>query len=683
MKNILKFLIFSLVLTLVFPTSLVAQKKNRITQKADRAFDAEMYFEALELYKKAYKKTKNKAIKSEIFFKQAECYRFSSKFKQAANFYKKAIKAKYNNSDAIAILRYAEMLMITGNYEKSLEQFKKYKKKVPTDIKAEKGIKSCEYAINWMNNPTDYVIETMRSINSKNNDFSPAFGNKDYTKIYFVSSRKGSSNDIRDERTGEPFTDIYSSSLNKKDQWIKPVKEQSPINSDAHEGTLCLNEIGTTMFFTTCQAENKKTLGCAISISQLKGKIWGSLNKLQIKVDSNTTIGHPTISLDENTIIFSADMSGGYGGKDLWIVTKWSQKDGGIVGQWSDPANLGPAVNTDGDEMFPFLRSDGSLYFASNGHVGMGGFDIYKSELNENGIYSSAINLKYPINSSADDFGMIVERKEDKGYFTSNRKLWIDADGKEIKQNGSDNIYQFVLVPPVFTLQGVITDANNGDVVAGATVKLVGDDGSAIKVISDNLGQYNFDLNPLTTYEIVVSKKEYLNAKSSASTVGMKKSQDLREDIVIVPIKKEIILPKVYYDFAKWDLRDTSKLDLDLVFDIMTENPNVTVGLYSHTDFRGNDKQNIILSQRRAEACIKYLVDRGIASDRLVANGMGESSPYVVENRDGRFKVGDVLTELYINKIRFKKNKDKAHQYNRRTTFKVLSEDYVPTFGDK
>ena len=672
MKNVSKCLILSLLLSFFFTTSLLAQKKNRVTQKADKAFDAEMYFEASELYKKGYKKTKNKAIKAEILFKQAECYRFSGKFKQASNFYKKAIKAKYNNSDAIAILRYAQMLMINGNYEKSLVQFKKYAKKVPTDTKAEIGIKSCEFAIDWTLNPTRYMIDKMDAINSKSNDFSPAFGNKDYTKIYFVSSRKGSSNDMIDERTGEFFTDIYSSKLDKKGKWSKPAAEEEPINSEGHEGTLCLNQNGTTMFFTSCKSEKKKALGCEISISQLQGKVWGPLNKLQVNIDSNTTIGHPAVSPDEKTIVFSANMSKGYGGKDLWMITKVAR------GQWSEPANLGPSVNTDGDEMFPFLHDDGSLYFASDGHVGMGGFDIYKSELNTDGIYISTINLKYPINSSADDFGMIIERKQERGYFTSNRKIYTDPDGIEKKSNGSDNIYQFELPPLILTLQGVVTDMKNGNIVTGASVKLVGDDKSVVEIKTDNTGTYSFKLNPLTTYSMVVEKKEYLNNKLSVTTVGIEVNTDLIRDISLTPIKKEIILPRIEYDFARWDLRPQSVLDLDQLVVTLNDNPNITIELNSHTDYRGTSNQNIELSQERADVCIEYLVSKGIDRDRLVANGKGESSPYVMEAKDGKLKMGDVLTEPYINKFRLKKNKEKAHQYNRRTTFKVISEDYVP-----
>ena len=683
-----KFLILSVFLILFSSSDVLSQKKNRVTQKADRAFDAEMYFEASELYKKGYKKTKNKAIKAEILYKQAECYRFSGKFKKAANFYKKAVKAKYNNSNPIAILRFADMLMMVGNYEKALEQYKKYSKKVPTDTKAEKGIKSCEFAINWLQNPTRYIIGKMDIVNSKNNDFSPAFGNRDYTKIYFVSSRKGSSNDKIDERTGEFFTDIYSSSLNKKGKWSKPKAEMPPINSDNHEGTLCLNQNGTTMFFTTCQSENKKSLGCEISISELKGKIWGSLNKLEVKVDSNTTIGHPTISPDEKVVIFSAEMNGGYGGKDLWMVTKIAR------GQWSEPANLGPAVNTDGDEMFPFLHNDGSLYFASNGHVGMGGLDIFKSELDNNGIYVSAINLKSPINSSADDFGMIVERKSERGYFASNRRTWTGTDGVVNKSNGSDNIYQFELPPLILTLQGVITDTKTGAVVTGANVKLVGDDESALEVTTDNTGSYNFELNPLTTYEIIVTREGYLNNKVTETTVGIDVNTDLIKDINIDPIKKEIILPRIEYDFAKSDLRPQSILDLDLLIITLNENPNITIELNSHTDFRGTSNQNNKLSQERAEVCVQYLIQSGISVDRLTPNGKGESEPYVLTSEDSKhdqrggfftkkiFKEGDVLTESYINKLK-KKFKEIAHQYNRRTTFKVLTEDYVPKVSEE
>jgi peptidoglycan-associated lipoprotein len=695
MKINYKFLIFSLIFSFFISNSLQAQRKNRVTKKADDAFAAEMYFEASELYKKGYKKTKNKAIKSEIQFKQAECYRYQNKYKKAALGYKKAIKANYDNGNPIAIYWYAKMLMSNGNYEKALEQFKKYQKKSPKDKRAEASIISCQFAINWLENPTRYAIAIWtngdklnpKKQNSKSSDFSPAYGNRDYTKIYFVSSRPGSSNDRIDERTGEFFYDIYSSELNKKGHWSKPKAVESPINTDHHEGALCLNQNGTTMFFTTCQSENKKELGCEISISVQKGTTWQPLNKLEVIVDSNTTIGHPTISPDEKQIIFSADMEGGWGGNDLWMVTKVAR------GQWSKPANLGPNVNTPGDEMFPFLHNDGSLYFSSDRHAGMGGFDIFKSELDENGLYTKKpINLKYPINSSADDFGWIVERNTEKGFFTSNRKFWTGNDGVQNKTNGSDNIYMFKLPPLILTLQGVVTDTKTGAVVTGATVKLVGDDDTALELKTDNTGSYNFELSPLTTYEIVVTREGYLNKKVTETTVGIEVDTDLVKDINIDPIFKDIRLPRIYYDFAKWNLRDTSKLDLDRVYNIMIENPEVVIELNSHTDFRGDNLSNMELSQNRANECINYLIQKGIASDRMIPNGKGESEPYIITKEDEEtykrrglfkkkiFKVGQILTEDYINGLKKDEYKEIAHQFNRRTTFNVISQSYDPEF---
>ena len=701
MKSNFKFLLFSVFFILLSSADLEAQKKNRLIQKADKLFQSELYWDANELYKKGYKKTKNKAIKAEVLFKQAECYRQTGKYKQASNFYKKSIKAKYNNSNPIAIYYYADMLMRLANdvagYEKALEQFKKYLKKVPNDNKVQRKILSCEYSINWRKNPTRYDIskkedlfnKTQIKFNSASHDYSPSWGNREYTKIYFVSSREGSFSNKKDGTTGQSFSDIYFTELNKKGNWTKPVALEQPINSESSEGPLCLNQDGTTMFFTSCQSDSKNPQGCGISISQLQGKNWGPLNKLEVKIDSNTVIGHPTISPDEQFVIFSADMPGGQGGNDLWIVQRVAR------GQWSEPANLGPEVNTDGNEVFPYLHNDGTLYFSSDGHIGMGGLDIYKTELNNFGKYGSVINLKYPINSSADDFGYITRKDTETGFFSSNRRRWNDAavegDGKG-KSTGVDNIFSFFMRPLVLTIQGVVTDSKSKSIVVGANVKLVGDDGTAFELTTDNTGSYNFDLNPLTTYEIIVTRDGYLDQKISETTVGIEDNTDLIVDISLNPIFKDIRLPRIYYDFAKWDLRDTSKLDLDRVYQIMIDNPEVVIELNSHTDFRGDDKANLELSQKRANECINYLIERGISSDRMIPNGKGESAPYIitkedVENYRGKglfkkkiFKLGQILTEDFINNLKKAEHREVAHQLNRRTTFNVISQSYDPEF---
>jgi peptidoglycan-associated lipoprotein len=552
-------------------------------------------------------------------------------------------------------------------YEEAKVQYKKYVQLNPTDVAGEMGLKSCDYSINWLANPTRYKVEIMPLVNSRFSDFSPSFGNGEYSELYFTSSRSGGFSNKIDDRTGETFTDLYSSKLNKKGKWSVPLILPEPVNSEGNEGSVALNKRGTTMYFTKCDVQKKKALGCNIYVSKRKGKIWGAPTLLQIKVDSNTTLGHPTINEDESILIFSSDLRGGYGGKDLWIVKQQKR------GKWSDPVNLGPAVNTKGDEMFPFLHSDGTLYFSSTGHIGMGGFDIFKSTTDENDSYSSITNLKYPVNSSGHDFGMIIENSGERGYLTSDRK-----GGK-----GGDDIYQFELPPLILALKGVITDSKSGAILTNTNVVLSSSEGVAIETKTDNTGSYTFKLDPLLSYEILASLEGYLNKKMTETTVGIDQNKVFIVDVIMDPVKKEIILPKIEYDFAKWNLRDKSISDLDMLAESLVDNPNVVIELKSHTDFVGNNKSNLRLSQKRADACINYLISVGINAGQLVAVGAGEDEPFVIENKDGRFKEGDVLTESYINKIKFKKNKKKAHQYNRRTSFKVLREDYFSQSENK
>ena len=662
------FLRFTIVLFCLFSlasSNVNAQKKNRKMVKADQAFTLEQYNKAAELYKKAYQNTKSRALKSEIIFKQAECYRFSGNIKRAESYYKRAVKAKY--PDVIVYLRYADVLRMNEKYEEAKVQYKKYIQLNPTDVTGEMGLKSCDYSINWLANPTRYKVEIMPLVNSRFSDFSPSFGNGEYSELYFTSSRSGGFSNKIDDRTGETFTDLYSSKLNKKGKWSVPLILPEPVNTEGNEGSVALNKRGTTMYFTKCDVQKKKALGCNIYVSKRKGKIWGAPTLLQIKVDSNTTLGHPTINEDESILIFSSDLRGGYGGKDLWIVKQQKR------GKWSDPVNLGPAVNTKGDEMFPFLHSDGTLYFSSTGHIGMGGFDIFKSTPDENDSYSSITNLKYPVNSSGHDFGMIIENSGERGYLTSDRK-----GGK-----GGDDIYQFELPPLVLALKGVITDSKTGAILTNTRVVLSSSEGVAIETKTDNTGSYTFKLDPLLSYEILASLDGYLNKKMTETTVGIDENKVFIVDLIMNPVKKEIILPKIEYDFAKWNLRDKSISDLDMLAESLLDNPNVIIELKSHTDFVGNNKSNLRLSQKRADACVDYLISVGIDAGQLVAVGAGEDEPFVIENKDGRFKEGDVLTESYINKIKFKKNKKKAHQYNRRTSFKVLREDYVSQSENK
>ena len=665
MKRILRLLAISVFLFSLAQTEVYAQKKSRKMIKADKAFSLEQYVKAAELYKKAYQKTKIRAVKAEIIFKQAECYRMSGNIKRAESYYKRAIKAKY--LDVVVYLRYADVLRMQDDLVEAKIQYTKYLEMNPMDVNGEMGLKSCDFAMKWKDLPTRYKVELMPLVNSRNSDYSPAFGNGEYTEMYFTSSRKGGLTDKIDDRTGEPFSDVYFTKINKKGKWSVPVVVAEPINTTGNEGSVALNKRGTVMYLTQCKVEKKKALGCGIYVSKRKGKLWGALQLLQIKVDSNTSIGHPALSEDETILIFSSDLSGGYGGKDLWISVK------GKRNTWSDPVNLGPMVNTPGDEMFPFLHTDGTIYFSSNGHVGMGGLDIYKTSQDENGAYKLPVNLKSPVNSSADDFSMIIEKDGERGYLTSSR------DGGK----GGDDIYQFELPPLQLALKGIVTDSKTGAIMTGIKVQLIGNDGTANEVETDNTGTYEFILKPLTSYEIVVNTEGYLNKSVNETTVGIENNKVFVVDLSVDPVKKEVILPRIEYDFNKYDLRPQSIADLDLLAETLKDNLNVVIELKSHTDYVGSNAQNNKLSQQRADACVAYLISQGIDAGQLVAKGIGEKEPFVIETKDGRFKEGDVLTESYIKKIRFKKNKEKANQFNRRTSFKVLREDYVPASTGK
>ena len=665
MKRILRLLAIFVFLFSLAQTEVYAQKKSRKMIKADKAFSLEQYVKAAELYKKAYQKTKIRAVKAEIIFKQAECYRMSGNIKRAESYYKRAIKAKY--PDVVVYLRYADVLRMQDDLVEAKIQYTKYLEMNPMDVNGEMGLKSCDFAMKWKDLPTRYKVELMPLVNSRNSDYSPAFGNGEYTEMYFTSSRKGGLTDKVDDRTGEPFSDVYFTKINKKGKWSVAEVVAAPINTTGNEGSVVLNKRGTVMYLTQCKVEKKKALGCGIYVSKRKGKLWGAPQLLQIKVDSNTTIGHPALSEDETILIFSSDLSGGYGGKDLWISVK------GKRNTWSDPVNLGPMVNTPGDEMFPFLHTDGTIYFSSNGHVGMGGLDIYKTSQDENGAYTLPVNLKSPVNSSADDFSMIIEKDGERGYLTSSR------DGGK----GGDDIYQFELPPLQLALKGIVTDSKTGAIMTGIKVQLIGNDGTANEVETDNTGTYEFILKPLTSYEIVVNTEGYLNKSVNETTVGIENNKVFVVDLSVDPVKKEVILPRIEYDFNKYDLRPQSIADLDLLAETLKDNLNVVIELKSHTDYVGSNAQNNKLSQQRADACVAYLISQGIDAGQLVAKGIGEKEPFVIEAKDGRFKEGDVLTESYIKKIRFKKNKEKANQFNRRTSFKVLREDYVPASTGK
>ncbi len=637
-------------------TGINAQKRH--LRKAEAAFKTGEYFKASELYEKAYEKMSNKTAKAEVAFKIGECYRNIDKMRNAKRWYRIAVKRKYKNP--LCVLYYAQILMMGEDYEDALEQFKKYSELVPDDPRGKNGVRSIELIKQWKKTVSRYMVDKPKKINSRDEDYSPSFG-KLKSELYFSSNRESATGDNTSEITGKPFADIFKVQLDRKGKWSEPVPVKGQVNSPGSEGTPLIVNDGATMYFTSCPQEKGADMGCKIFVSRRGASGWSEAKKLEIVKDSSITIAHPAISKDELTLYFVSDnLPEGKGGKDIWVTSRAS-----VGGKWKKPINLGSSINTPGDEMFPFLREDGTLYFASDGHPGVGGLDIFKAE--KNGSSWLVSNMKPPINSPANDFGICFFEDKEEGYFSSSR-------------NRNDDIFAFELPPLIFTLKGKVTNSKNDMPIAGAEVTMQGSNGRELKIKSGEDGSFLFQLSPDTDYAVIASKQNFLKAKRNTSTKGYKESKTLEVLIDLPPIQNAIELPNIEYDLGDTTLRPESKVALDKLVETLNVNDNITIELMANTDFRGSDSYNMKLSQGRANAVTNYLISKGIKADRLTSKGYGETNPKKVNDKIARqydfLKINDVLTEDFINNLATEEQKETCHQLNRRTEFKVLSTDY-------
>lgn len=642
---------------------MVMAQTERLIKEADNAYKNEAYYGAIDMYKKAYAKTSDANEKARMLYQIAESYRHTLDYDQQIIWYNKALKAQFDDPNAFFYL--AEAYHRQGDFKQAVENYNKFKAAKPGDHRADVGLEEAGFADDKRANPTRYIVQNEVLLNSAEYDFSPGWADDEYNTIYYSSSRQGAQGIEIDQRTGESFQDIFFAKRDSKGKWSEPERLTYRINTEFNEATPILTKDRSMMLFTRCESNKDVNKGCDIFLSRKVDDSWSTAQLVSLKNDESTditTVGHPTLTNDETHIIFASDMPGGMGGKDLWIAPfdKASRTAGKAV-------NLGPEINTAGDEMFPFIRKDGKLYFASKGHLGMGGLDIFSAEVSGENEWSNVENLGVPINSIGHDFGIIWEGDAERGYLTSDR-----AGGK-----GKDDIYSFNMPPLLFALEGVVYDKDTQLPVPEATVKVVGSDGSSFEALSDGGGAFGFNvkgeerfINPETNYSIEVSKPDYLVAKDQISTVSLSESTTFLKEyfITFTNPEKPIEFPEVRYAFAKAELQVNpevnSKDSLDFLYNILVDNPTIVVELQAHTDSRGSDSNNMSLSQRRAESCVDYLRSKGIPSERMVAKGYGES----------RLRI----TDAQIAKLKTEEEKEAAHQKNRRTEFSVLNFNYVP-----
>lgn len=657
--NSMRLIPVAIMAALLFSLPVDAQKKQK-DARAEAVFEAGEYFEAIDLYKNAYNKVSDKEQKTAILFKIGDCYRILGEARSAELWYKKAVREDYQ--DPIIFLRYGQMMLVNEKYEEAEEQFEKYMALVPDDPRGGIGVESCQAAIVWTENPTGYIVENMRYFNSRQRDFSPAYVNAAFTEILFTSTREDATGNDTHGATGQNFADIFASSMDRKGKWSVPVPVEI-LNSEFEDGTPCISSDFSTLYFTRCKKGKNQQLGCQIYRAGADGGGWSEPQVEFEAFGDSITTAHPAISPDGSTLYFVSDMPGGLGENDIWKVAS----DGG---GWGDPVNLGEEINTPGNELYPFVHSDGTLYFSSDSRIGLGGLDIYKATQDETGGWIVE-NMKPPINSPEDDFGIVFETDVERGFFSSARK-----------GRGNDEIFSFVLPPLEFSVTGVVKDERNDQILAGSTVKSVGSDGITIETNTGDEGAFKFMLKPGTDYVFIASQPGYLNGKERESTRGLEQSKDFDVTIYLSSTTRVIELPNIFYDFAKWDLRPESMVSLDNLVETLDDNPNVTIELMSHTDSRGTPADNQELSQKRAQSVVDYLISKGIAVDRLEAQGYGESQPKVVDDKVilqyDFLELEVVLAESFINQLESPELQEKAHQVNRRTEFRVLSTEYIP-----
>lgn len=635
-------------------TLLIAQKDYY--QIAEANFASERYYEAIEAYKKAYTKVKDQQTKAEILFKIGECYRLIYENENAAEWYSKAEKALYSNP--ILYLRFGEVLHLQGKYEDAYIKISKYMEMYPNDSLGILRLKSTELAMKELAKPAQYVVINEQQLNTKFEDFAPNWLDKKKGILCFTSTREGSTGTSVDPRTGENFSDLYSAQLDKKSKWSVPLPLPPEINTPHNEGVMTISSKGNIMFFTRCQYVKKEKMGCKIFYSELKGKAWSMAEFMDLGLSDTLVTAHPALTPDDKYLVFVSNMPGGFGENDLWIVSVDLKNK-----KWGSPKNLGPYINTPYNEMFPWISEDGTLYFASDGHPGFGGLDIFKAKRKAETEWDSPVNLGHPINSEGDDFG-IVFISETEGFLSSSRK-----GGK-----GKSDIYRFKKRPTVFVIQGFVRDYDTKQPLENAKVKLIGSDGSIFEISTDKNGFYKFDkmpdgekryVLPNTNYTLIASKEGYLNAKSQESTVGIEESTLFQHDFELQSVKKkEIRLPLVLFEFDSWKLTKEGMDSLEYLYNILIDNPNIVIELAAHTDSRGSDEYNWQLSQRRAEACAKYLISKGIHPSRIVPKGYGETKLLIPDSE--------------IDKMATEDEKEAAHAINRRVVFTVIRTDFQP-----
>lgn len=646
-------------------------------KRADKRYNIGEYYQAAEMYKQVYRQLKgqDKSLRAHVAFQQGECYRILNN-SRAANSYKSAIR--YHYPDSIVYLHYAQVLQYQGKYSEAAKQYDIYLEAHPNDYVAMAGKYACGKADVWRKQPSRYKVAVAKEFNAKrSSNFSPMFIGEDIDALIFTSNRQEQKSTNRKKVrtssvTGMPSFNLYSARKNAAGKWedielceglYKESENEEGENqkqtTTAELGAASLSADGRTMYFTYSKPINGQDLGAKIYMSQRASGEWGEAQEVKLFKDSSITVGHPSINMTGDTLYFVSDTPGGYGGKDIYMAISNGS-------EWDDIRNMGPQINTSDDELFPYIRQDGRLYFASKGHPGYGGLDLFYAVLQDT--TWEVFNMGAPFNSNGDDFGITFAGATENGFFSSNRG----------QKKGFDLIYSFVLPQLEFIIEGNVTD-NNGEHLADATLRLVGNDGTNVKTQIRRDGTYRLKLNKDTRYAMLVNARGYLNEKQIFTTEGLKDSYTYEHNFVLSPISKPVKMGNIFFKFGSWELSPDSEDGLNALIKLLNDNPNITIEMAAHTDMVGNNEANQDLSLKRAKSVVDYLIKHGIEQERLTPVGYGEEKPVVVDevlHKQYPYLPKDqVLDEAFITTLSADKQ-EVCNSLNRRTEFRVLKTTY-------
>lgn len=641
--------------------TLVGCGADKALRKAEQSEALGEYFEAAKYYKKAYSKTpiKQRSKRGERAFKMGECYRQINFAAKASGAYKNAVRYRY--ADSIVFLHLADMQRMSGDYKGAAKNYETYLTYRPDDLKAKDGLKSCEVAPVWKKNPNRYIVKKFPLFTSRRADYSPVYAGEDFDQLYFTSTREDAKGEDLSGITGMKAPDIFVSRKNEEGKWQRPEVIESDVNSEFEDGACAFTPDGKTMYFTRCQMDYEYPRYAEIFSSARTDASWATPQKCEIVKDTLSSLAHPAVSPDGEWLYFVSDIPGGLGGTDIWRVRLSGTEFGGIE-------NLGTPINSVGDEMFPTFRPNGELYFSSNGHPGMGGLDLFKATWDEEMEQWTIVNLQAPMNSQSDDFGMTFEGVFNRGFFSSSR-----GDAR-----GWDHIFTFELPEVTKTITGWVYE-KEGYELPDAVVHLVGNDGTNKKINVKSDGSFTERVEPSVNYILLGSCKGFLNYKQELQVDSMNESRDYVLQFPLSSMTHPVLLENIFYEFDKATLTEESATSLDSLIVLLNDNPNVTIELSSHCDYKGSDAYNEHLSQRRAESVVNYLIKGGISAERLVAKGYGEKSPKKLRkklaNQLGFLKEGDLLTEEFILALP-EEQQEVCNALNRRTEFKVLRTTY-------